>query len=141
MCGREHSHIQYDGFGAADAFDLTFLEYSQECNLDLWRQIANFVQEDRSTISGFETPNTPLRGAGKRALFVSEEFRRNQRCRYCGAINRNKRPRGAARLPMQYPLDSLVALDSSRHWPPAGHAYDLRPEDKTTQKESRNDFG
>src|SRR5215468_2280263 len=83
---------------AADVFDLAFLEHSQERDLNLRGQVANFVQENRPTIRGFKTPNPSLYRPGKGAFFVSEEFRSNQRRRDCGAIHRNKSSRGTARL-------------------------------------------
>jgi hypothetical protein len=45
--------------------------------LGFWRQLSDFIQEERSTVGRFESPDAPLNGAGERALFMAEELRRD----------------------------------------------------------------
>ena len=65
-------------------------------------QLADLVQEDRAAISQLEAAQPPLRRPGERALFVAEQFRRNQRWRQRGAVDadeRRARPDGSACAP------------------------------------------
>ena len=76
--GSEHPHINRDLLAAPDPLEFTFLEHSQESNLRLKRKVADLVQENRSTIGGFEATCAPLNRPGKGAFLVTEEFGRNQ---------------------------------------------------------------
>src|SRR5512133_3637846 len=101
----EHSHINGDRLVAADVFDLTFLEHSQKRDLNFAWEVANLVQENRSTIRSFKTADPSLRCASKCTFFMSEEFRSNQRRRNRGAIHSDKSSPGTVRL----------LMNSSRH--------------------------
>src|SRR5712664_1071736 len=92
MGGRQHSYVNGNWPVTADAFDLTFLQHSQQCDFDFRGQVAYFVQENCPAISRFKTPQAPLRRTGEGALLVAEELGSNQRCGDCGAIHTNKCP-------------------------------------------------
>src|SRR5229473_2848043 len=92
MGGRQHSYVNGNWPVTADAFDLTFLQHSQQCDLDFRGQVAYFVQENRPAVRRFKTPRAPLRRTSKGALLVTEELGSNQRYRECGAIHTNKCP-------------------------------------------------
>jgi len=51
-----------------------FLQDTQERDLGLGGELADFVEEDRTAFGQFKAPYTPLRGPRKRALLMAEEF-------------------------------------------------------------------
>ena len=51
-----------------------FLQNAQKSDLGLGRELADFVEEDRTAFGQFKAPYTPLRGPRKRALLMAEEF-------------------------------------------------------------------
>src|SRR5258708_39239663 len=67
------------GLGTADAFEFTFLQHPQECNLSVQRQLPGFVEENSSSVRQFKSTEAALHRPGERALFVAKEFGRNQR--------------------------------------------------------------
>jgi hypothetical protein len=64
---------------AADAFEFTFLQHPQECNLSVQRQLPDFVGENGSSVRQFKSTQAALHRPGEGALFVAKEFGRNQR--------------------------------------------------------------
>src|SRR5260370_16201367 len=64
VCGRVHSHVNGDRLAAPDALEFSFLEHSQQSRLRLKRELADFVQENRSTICGFNAATASLERAG-----------------------------------------------------------------------------
>src|SRR6202140_4526706 len=81
---RYYADIDFNGLRAADAFEFTFLQHPQECNLSVQRQLANFVEENGSSVRQFKSTEAALHRPGERALFVAKEFGRNQRwCKSC----------------------------------------------------------
>jgi len=59
MGGAQHSHVDGNWPATADTFDFTFLQHSQQCDLDLRGQVADFVQKNRPPIRRFKTPQAP----------------------------------------------------------------------------------
>src|SRR6202521_2512879 len=76
---RYYADIDLNGLRAADAFEFTFLQHPQECNLSVQRHLANFVEENGSSVRQFKSTEAALHRPGERALFVAKEFGRNQR--------------------------------------------------------------
>src|SRR5712675_2925627 len=74
-----YADINLDGLRAADAFEFTFLQHPQECNLSVQRHLADFVQENGSSVRQFKSTEAALHRPGDCALFVAKEFGRNQR--------------------------------------------------------------
>src|SRR3981081_2634210 len=74
-----YADINLDGLRAADAFEFTFLQHPQECNLSVQRHLADFVEENGSSVRQFKSTEAALHRPGERALFVAKEFGRNQR--------------------------------------------------------------
>jgi hypothetical protein len=60
--------------------------------LDLRRQVADFVQENRPAICRFKTPQAPLCRTGEGAFLVTEELGSNQQWWDCGTIHTDKCP-------------------------------------------------
>ena len=51
---RYYADIDLNGLRTADAFEFTFLQHPQECNLSVQRQLANFVEENGSSVCQFK---------------------------------------------------------------------------------------
>src|SRR6185436_19042495 len=71
---RQHAHVHRDRMTAADALDLSLLEYPEQRDLRLRGQLADFIEEDGAAIRGFEAAEAALHCAGERALLVSEQL-------------------------------------------------------------------
>jgi len=78
--GRQYSHVDMKGRFSPYAFELLSLKNSQEFDLGRWDDFANFIQKN--------VPRAPAQsgrlfgdGSGEGALFMSEEFAFEQRCR------------------------------------------------------------
>src|SRR5580692_1220713 len=76
---RYYADIDFDGLRAANAFEFTFLQHPQECNLSVQRHLADFVKENGSSVRQFKSTEAALHRPGECALFVAKEFGRNQR--------------------------------------------------------------
>src|SRR5437016_7258716 len=76
---RYYADIDFNGLRASDAFEFTFLQHPQECNLSVQRQLADFVEENGSSVRQFKSTEAALHRPGERALFVAKEFGRHQR--------------------------------------------------------------
>src|SRR5258707_15188237 len=77
-CGY-YADIDSNGLRTADAFEFTFLQHPQECNLSVQRQLPDFVEENSPSVRQFKSTEAALHRPGERALFVAKEFGRNQR--------------------------------------------------------------
>src|ERR1700726_2822736 len=76
---RYYADIDLIGLHATDAFEFALLQHPQECNLSVQGQLADFVEENSSSVRQFKSTGAALRRPGERALFVAKEFGRNQR--------------------------------------------------------------
>src|SRR2546423_1539337 len=94
---------------AADALDLPFLQYAQQCDLRLGRQLADFVEEDRPAIGCLEPSEAALQRAGERAFLVSKQLGRDERRRNRGEVHANERSARAARALVKGARDQLFA--------------------------------
>ena len=77
--------------GRADPLELAFLQHAQELDLDVRRQVADLVEEDRAAVGQLEAPGPHRDGAGERALFVSEQLALDQRRRQRRAVDAHER--------------------------------------------------
>ncbi len=77
--------------------------------MQLERDLPDFVEKERSTVRGFESPDTIPRGSGERALRVAEELALIKIPWYRGAIHANERRRSAPAPPMNGLGDELLA--------------------------------
>ena len=58
----------------AKPFELLFLQNAEQLGLERRRNIAYFIQEERTFVSQFEAANLLRYGPGERAFLVPEEF-------------------------------------------------------------------
>jgi len=88
---------------AAEAFDLPFLQNVQQPGLAQQGKLTDFVEEDRSRVSGFELSSSlPVR-AREGAPFVAEEFAFNKVVWDCTAIDHDERSGAAPAEPVNCP--------------------------------------
>src|SRR5215475_13908741 len=91
------------------ALKLPFLQYPEERDLRLHRELANFIQKQRAAIRGFEAPYAPLQCPSKGSLFVPEQLGGNQRLRNGGAIDLDEGSARALRSAMQCTRDQFLS--------------------------------
>ncbi|MNH16003.1 hypothetical protein D3C79_756290 [compost metagenome] len=101
MGSRQHPHIHRDRLAAPHALDVLFLQKTQQVGLQLQRQVANFVEEQRATMSRFDAPGLALMSTGEGALLMAEQFRLDQVLGDRPAVDGNERLLAALRLPVQ----------------------------------------
>src|SRR5215469_12813553 len=86
---------------------LSLLQYSQERDLSLHWEFADFIQKQRAAIRSFEPSHPPLQGSGEGSFFVSEKLGSNERLRNRGAIDLDECSACAFRSSMQRTRDQL----------------------------------
>src|SRR5258705_9803185 len=70
----QDADVRVNRVAVAHALDLAILKNAEQCDLGFRRQVADFVEENRATVGGFESPQASLQRAGERALLVAKEF-------------------------------------------------------------------
>lgn len=85
-CG-DDADIDFDGGVAADAFDGAFAEGAEELDLSALVDFAEFVEEERAAVGGFEAADAAFGGTGEGAAFVAEEFAFEQLWGEGGAVD------------------------------------------------------
>src|SRR5260370_38263209 len=78
------------GTGAAEGLELLLLQNTQKFGLKLQGNIGDFIEEERSFVSQFETPELLRDSAGEGAPLVSEQFGFEQSGGDGGAIDLHK---------------------------------------------------
>jgi hypothetical protein len=71
--------------------DLTFLQHAEKVRLSLQADIADLIQEDRSSLGDLELPFLAVLGAGEGSFFVTEQLAFQQSFRQCAAVNYHQR--------------------------------------------------
>src|SRR5439155_21590836 len=75
---RDYPYIDPDRPVPPDTLELSLLEDAQQSELRVGRKIAHLVEEDGPADCELEAAEAPLQRSGERALFVTEELRRDQ---------------------------------------------------------------
>ena len=75
---RQYAHIHADGIGAADRTYLVLLQNAQQFHLQPHRHVADFVQQQRTSLGGLEESLMIASSAGERSAGVTKEFRLEQ---------------------------------------------------------------
>ena len=65
-------------FGLAEPLDLPLLEHAQQLHLDVGRQVADLVEEDRRAIGQLEASDLPRERAGEGAFLAAEQLALDQ---------------------------------------------------------------
>ena len=92
----DQPHVHPDRPVAADALELSLLDHPQELRLQLQRQLADLVEEQRAAVGGLEPPLALGDRPGEGAPLVAEELALDERRRQGGAVRPNEGalPRG-----------------------------------------------
>src|SRR5713226_597750 len=61
-CGRDNTHVDLDGTVAANPLELPLLQYAQQFDLKRCRHVADFIEENGSTIGLLESAYARLDG-------------------------------------------------------------------------------
>src|SRR5215469_1549091 len=86
---------------APDSLKLPLLEHPQERDLSFHREITDFIQEERATVSGLKPTHPPLECTGECSLFMAEELGSDQRFWNGRTVHADEGSVGAFRSPMQ----------------------------------------
>jgi hypothetical protein len=77
--GCENSDVHLDRAVAANAFEFPFLQDAQKLRLQLQRNLAYFVEQDRPVVRNLEPTLALFSSSGERTALVAEKFALNQR--------------------------------------------------------------
>ena len=72
--GGHQAHVHLDRLGAAQALELLLLQDAQQLGLQLQRDVADLVQEQRAPVRQLEAADLLADGAGEGALLVAEQL-------------------------------------------------------------------
>src|SRR5215469_7830080 len=89
--------------------EFPLLQYSQKRDLRFYGEITYLIQEERSAVSCFKPPQTPLQCTREGSFFVPEKLGRNQRLRNGRTIDADEDSGCAFRSPMQSTSNQLFA--------------------------------
>ena len=92
MGRRDHADVDVDRLGLADAADLAAVEDAQELRLEIERELADLVEEQRAAVGGLDQALLVGAGAGEAALGVAEQLARDQLVRDRAAVDDDERP-------------------------------------------------
>src|SRR4029434_2574832 len=97
-CGREvaiggcdDAHVDLARLHRTEPLELAVLQHAQKLRLDLARELADLVEEERALVRQLEAPGLAGRGAGERSLLVAEELTLHERRRQRGAVHPDER--------------------------------------------------
>ena len=74
ICCRHQPDVHLISPSAAQAFELLFLQHAQQFGLQCRRYIAHLVQEERASVSQFETANLLRDRSGEGASLVAKKL-------------------------------------------------------------------
>ena len=92
---RDDADVQVARLGFANAADFVVLQKAQEFHLGGGRELADFVQEQRTAVRGLEQALLVARGTGVRSLLGTEKFAFDEVFRDGPAVDCDERLRGA----------------------------------------------
>ena len=95
VCRRDDANVDAQGLRRAYRYDLALLQDAQENGLKRQRQVADLVEEDRSSVRASKEAGSILRRARERALLVPEQLALGERFGERAAIDGDEgtRPR------------------------------------------------
>ena len=107
--GGDDAHVRLDRVRRAEALERPFLEDAQEPPLDVAREVADLVEEDRAAARDLEAPEPPLERAGEGAALVAEELALDERAGQRRAVDGDERAFRAGAAPVDRARDELLA--------------------------------
>ena len=72
--GRHQPHVHLDRLRAAEALELLLLQHAEQLGLQLQRDVADLVEEQRPLVGQLEAADLLADGAGEGALLVAEQL-------------------------------------------------------------------
>ena len=92
MARCDHASVERERLAIADAFERALLQDAQELRLQLERNLADLVEEQRALAGELESAGAIADRAGERSFDMAEQLALEQgRCER-GAANRDERP-------------------------------------------------
>src|SRR5574342_967235 len=107
--GRDQPHVHRQRLRPADALELALLQNAQELRLQLQRQVADLVEEERPPVGELEPAHLPRERAGERPLLVPEELALDHAGREGGAVHLHQDRVLPPAQPMDRADDQLLA--------------------------------
>src|SRR5260370_277702 len=104
----DQADVDLDRPGAAEALERLLLEDLEELRLELERDLAYLVEEERAAVRHLEAPELLRDGAGERAAFVAEELALDEARRNGGAVDFDEGPLAAAAPVVNGACDQLL---------------------------------
>ena len=90
--GGDDAHVDVDRPRAAEPLDLAVLQHAQQLRLQLERQLADLVEEDRAAVGQLEAAGLRRVRAGEGAALAAEQLALDQRRRQRRAVDDDERP-------------------------------------------------
>ena len=72
--GGNHTDVEFNVMGSAQATDGSVLQYPQNLHLNFERQFPDFIQKQRATVGLFKDTGMLRLGIGKSAFFITEQL-------------------------------------------------------------------
>src|ERR1700758_958223 len=91
MCGADHAHIAANRVRTAQTLELLLLHDAKQLRLQLQGKVADFVQEQSTSVRPLEPSNTARDRASVGATLMTEQLAFQQACWNCGAVDLHKR--------------------------------------------------
>src|SRR5690606_6496766 len=107
--GRDQPHVGLELLVGADRSNLALLERAQQLGLDLQRDLADLVEEQRAAGRLLKQARARLAGVGEGPLRVAEQLALEQGVGDRRAVDRHERGRAADTATMERARDQLLA--------------------------------
>ena len=107
--GGHHAHVDVPRLRRAHSLHLAVLEHAQQLGLELGRDLADLVEEERAAVGALEAAGAGLERSGERAALVAEELALEHAGRERRAVHGDERRADAVAPVVQQPRDELLA--------------------------------
>ena len=107
--GGDHADVDRAGALLADALEIALLQHAQQLALQLERDFADLVEEQRAAIGELEPADAVAHRAGEGAADMAEELALEQFARDRRAVDADQRPVAAAAGLVDGARDQLLA--------------------------------
>src|SRR5208283_4951854 len=104
-----YSYVHFDRILSTDSLEFPFLEYSQDLDLHVLVDLADFVEEERPLIRQLEAASLPSLGPGKGTFLVPEQFTFQEAFRQGGTVYFHERTVASRRQVMDRIRDEFLA--------------------------------